>query len=150
MDDNRIQRLLKQAREDKRQFKGFTAQTRERDGKLVSSLEPNKRGAPGAKPGLYVPKPISTAVDWGLPERRKRTPVERSEAMASRMWKSAREDPAQMLMLAQKVQAHFWRKGTTVAFEDVRRMAQELIAQAEREEQERNSHLVTTPDTHKE
>lgn len=116
-----IERMLRLAKKDTRTFKGYSPSTVEVDGKLVTGLERNQ---PGAKPGWAVPD--ITDAEMGLEPLTERTPRERSQGLAKRLWESAQENPAAMAILRGRMKTE-----KALAFEDVRELSVELIKQAE-------------------
>ncbi len=79
---------------------------------------------------------MDMGVEFLLPDIRKRTAAERSLSLGSRLWKAALQNPAEMQLLLQRIQSHLWQQGRTVAFDDIKRVADELIAVAEKKEKE--------------
>jgi hypothetical protein len=117
-------KLIAEARKDDRKFKGYTAATREVNGKLVSSLVPNTQGNRG--------------VDWGkqeyvqevdkLPDPKKRSERERVESLSAKLWAAVQNhQPGEMEVVLKMLQAEAWKQGQPVTYEDVKQLAIEQM-----------------------
>lgn len=120
MNEEDYQRLIAEAKRDQRKFKGYTAATREVDGKLVASLVPNTTGERG--------------VDWGkqeytqdvdkLPDPKKRSERERVESLSAKLWAAVQNHkPGEMEVVLKMLQAEAWKQGQPVTYEDVKQLA---------------------------
>jgi hypothetical protein len=131
MDAEERARLLEEAEkeENKRPIKGYSPAAFEKDGRIVAGLEKNQ---PGDTPGWHKPKDVHADIPK-LEKPKKRENIERAQALGARLWNSAQEDPVQMHLLLQRIQGYLWEQGKPVSFEEVQRLAGELLAVAEKQ-----------------
>lgn len=131
MDDETRERLLAEAEkeENKRPIKGATAVTYEKDGQVRTGFETNVKGG---KPGWHNPGTLVSEIE--RPDKpEKRTGVQQATSLGSRIWDAAQKNPAEMQKLLQRLQGYFWEQGKPCSFEEVQRLAGELLAKAEQD-----------------
>ena len=124
--------LLAEAEKDENKIpiKGFSPSAQLKGGKIAVGLERNLAGdeAKWAKPAS-----VTVEVPDFIPEKpKKRTPREQTEALGARLWDSAMKNPQEMELLLKRVQGLLWEQGKPCSYEDVKRLAGELLAVAEK------------------
>jgi hypothetical protein len=132
MDEADKQRLIKEAQEDNRTFRGYSASSiAGADWETVQGgIEPNKGGSGETR--WHEPDKIIGQFD-AIPDPVKRTPQQRVDSFSSRLWNEAVKNPALMEHLVKRVQGEFWKQGRTVTYEQCRAAAAELLLRAEKE-----------------
>ena len=61
---------------------------------------------------------------------KKRSDAERVESLARRFWDTIKDNPSMAPLVLQELQAEYWKAGQTVAYEDIKQAAIELLKKA--------------------
>lgn len=109
-------------------------------GKVYKALQPLAH----SKDYKLLPD-MQKTIDWELPTLVKRTPRQRTEHVAKRLFDAARKDASgtEMQLLLQRIQSQLWAEGKPVPFDEVLRVAQDAMARAEIDEQEKHRKMVS-------
>jgi hypothetical protein len=66
-----------------------------------------------------------------LPALLRRSPAQRAESLANRLWQSVKDHrPAETELVLQLLHEEQWKKGMPISYEDVKQAAMELMRQA--------------------
>lgn len=137
MDEALREKLLKQAREDKRVFKGASPVGVALQGVVRPGIKKlGASAAHGLKPQQQATRTIEGTFD-DIPAIVKRTDRQRVEHMAERLWKSVAEhnwiDVENCMRL---LQAEGWKVGQTITYEDIKTLVIEQMKLAASKMQE--------------
>ena len=137
MDEDLRKYLLKKAREDKRVFEGYSAQSDKFGPGIVKNVK-----VKGAKRNTWVPPAVNVQFDFNLPRLQKRTEAQRVESMTRRLMEAVKNhQPGEMQLILQQMSAEGWKAGSPVSYEEVKRVAIEAMktAAAKKQEEDRRT-----------
>lgn len=137
MSEKEIQALLKYAQANDYRVRGHTAATAsssdwsELQAGFVPNYRPRSRRRGFVMPGAVKLDPVKA---FGQEQAlAKRTPQERLDSMASRLWRQAQTTPELYDKLMRDIQGELWRQGKMVTYEEVRQVAAQFLVKAEKE-----------------
>lgn len=89
--------------------------------------------------------PVDKTAAFEVPTIVKRTPRARTEHMAARLQKAAQADASgvEYQLLLQRIQSQLWTEGKPVPFDEVLRVAQDIMQKAEKEQQAKFDRMVS-------
>lgn len=123
MDEELKEKLLKQAKNDNRQFKGYSPVGVEIKGTARPGLQKLGRAA---SQGLAMRNPVTpTGVgEFDKKIEPKRTEMQRVESLANRLWGAvADRNPGETERILKMMQAEGWKSGSPISYEEVKRIA---------------------------
>ena len=89
---------------------------------------------PGTQGGAMAREaPVTGEVNWHQPlsEIKKRTPAERAESLANRLWQSVKDhNPVETEMILKMIHQDAWKAGKPISYDDVKAVAVELMRKA--------------------
>ena len=123
MDEELRETLLKQAKNDKRRFKGYVPVGVGVDDKAKPGL---KKLSQASAQGLAMPTSVApTGVgEFSKKVEPKRTEMQRVESLANRLWGAvADRNPGETERILKLMQAEGWKAGSPISYEEVKRIA---------------------------
>lgn len=94
-------------------------------------------GVPGTDSFRIKPRSIgsdATPEDWGVAPLQRRTQMQRVESLTRRMWEQIQRDPKMAAAILKTYQEDLWRSGTPISYEELKKIAIELLSEAERQQ----------------
>jgi hypothetical protein len=126
MDKERMETLLKRAKEDKRIFEGYSASSDYKTPGIVKNINPKAGGQ-----GRWVKPTVNAQYDFNLPRLIKRSPNERVESLARKLMDSVKQHrPGETAIILQQMSEEGWKQGSPVSYEEVKRVAIEAMRKA--------------------
>jgi hypothetical protein len=94
-------------------------------------------GVPGTPSFRIKPRGIrsdATPEDWGVAPVKRRSADQRVESLTRRMWEQIQADPKMAAAILKTYQEDLWRAGTPISYDDLKKIAIELLTEAERQQ----------------
>lgn len=123
MDEELREKLLKQAKQDNRRFKGYSPVGVEIDGAARPGLQKlGQAASQGLSPRALV-APTGTGEFDKRPEQ-KRTELQRVESLANRLWGAVSDrNPGETERILKMMQAEGWKAGSPISYDEIKRIA---------------------------
>lgn len=95
-------------------------------------------GTPGTPDFHIRPRAVATGPatpeQWGVQAVARRNANERVESMTRRLWDQIQANPRMAAAILKDYQLELWRQGTPVSYDDLKKVAIELLTEAERQQ----------------
>lgn len=103
---------------------------------IVAKRNAIAAGTPGTPDFRIKPRAVTSGPaspeQWGVDAVARRSGVERVESLTRRLWDQIQANPQMAGAILKDYQLELWRNGTPVSYEDLKKIAVELLTEAER------------------